>query len=167
MHVCTYLCVSTACMCVFLRWFPVTVRRGEASLHLTTITWDTFHRPRPLPLPISFTCNVGDMRAQGCDVGPMCCCSVRCIIHGMTGSGMADGRRGFCVKTGGGAHCKAISVEGAILILTISFESNVTQKISTKRKAQENCLSYHTARVSHPNYLSEAFPLFSPQSFPE
>ena len=81
------------CACVCLSWFPVTVRRGEAPIHL--ITWDTFHLPRPLSLPLfSFAPNVGDMRTRGRCVRPACCCSVKCIIHGMTGSGTADGGRG-------------------------------------------------------------------------
>lgn len=43
-----------------------------------------------------------------------------------------------CVKTRGGAHCGAISVEGAILILTISFESTVTQKKSAPNEGTRN-----------------------------
>lgn len=59
MYVCGYVCV-----CVCLSQFPVTVRREEAPIH--PITWDTFHLPRPLSLPLfSFAPNVGDMRTRG------------------------------------------------------------------------------------------------------
>lgn len=83
---------------------------------------------------VTFTRNVGDMRTQGCYVHPMCCCSVKCIIHEMTGSGMADGRRGCYISV-----CKdGVSLSVALWIYfrrggnaqtrKILLESSVTQK---------------------------------------
>lgn len=37
------------------------------------------------------------MRTRGLFIHPVCCCSVRRLIHEMTGSGMADGRTGCCI----------------------------------------------------------------------
>lgn len=88
------------------------------------------------------TRNVGDTRV-GRQAGRhccCCCCSAQCIIHGMTGSRMADGGRGcriaVCKNWGGGGlgvvDCGVIYLfiyffeEGAIP--TISSESTVTPK---------------------------------------
>lgn len=120
---------SSVCVCVqacvLLCWFPVTVRRGDlpytSSPGIPFISLPALHR---LP-SISFTRYVGDMRTWGCCLHPVCCCSVECIIHGMTGSEMADGGRGgcICVKRGG-----AFSIEGTILILAMFYETTMTQK---------------------------------------
>lgn len=120
---------------------------------------------------VTFTRNAGDMRTQGWYVHPMCCCSVQCIIHEMTGSGMADGRRGCYIS---------VWKDGASLIVAlwiyfrrggnaqthkILLESCVTQK-----SAANDCKRhrrYSTALAKHANYLTETFPLLLPQSFPE